>query len=268
MVSRPPSQIDLAAAALLIALDDYPSLNQQEYLLKIERLAAAVQKRLGCAAEVGSMDVIGAINQQLFDVEGFRGNQDDYYDPRNSFLNEVLDRKMGIPITLSLLYLEIGKRLGVELQGVGMPGHFIVKTVHQGIEVFVDPFCRGEILFEEQCKGKLAQIYGKGFRFERSYLNAVNSHQILERLLANLKSIYFNRKNYAKALEAIEKILLIHPDSPEQIRDQGSVHYRLGQLSQAVRDWARYLELAPSAQDADEVEKNLKRVGRLMASRN
>lgn len=268
MVSRPPDQVDLAAAALLIALDEYPGLSVQKYLLEIERIASAVRTRLMSRRDVWPMDAIEAMNCQLFDIERFRGNQDDYYDPRNSFLNEVLDRKTGIPITLSLLYLEIGRRVGVTLYGVGMPGHFIVKVVHRGVEILVDPFCHGEILLEEQCQGKLMQILGQGFKFERSYLDAVNSHQILERMLANLKGIYFDRQDYAKVLDVIEKMLLIRPDSPEHIRDRGSVHYKLGRLSLAVRDWARYLELDPSARDAGEVENNLKRLVRLLAGRN
>jgi regulator of sirC expression with transglutaminase-like and TPR domain len=268
MVSRPPQQIDLATASLLLALDEYPNLSVQEYLLKIDNLSAKIQGRLNGSAQSNPMDVVEAINQQLFEIEGFRGNEEDYYDPRNSFLNEVLDRRTGIPITLSVLYMEIGKRVGLKFQGVGMPGHFIVKTVHHGIDIFVDPFGRGEVLLEKDCKEKLAKIYGETFRFERTYLNAVDAHQILVRMLANLKAIYFGRQNYSKALAVIEKILLIQPDAPEQIRDRGSVHYKLNHLYRAVKDWGRYLELQPQAPDAKEVETNLKRLGHLMAARN
>ena len=127
MVSRPPEQIDLAAAALLIALDEYPALNVSGYLERIDALAERTSSRLLFDAAERPMEAIEAINHQLFEIEGFGGNQEDYYDPRNSFLNDVIDRKTGIPITLSLLYMEVASRVGLKLEGVGMPGHFIVK---------------------------------------------------------------------------------------------------------------------------------------------
>ena len=268
MVSRPPEQMDLAAAALLIALDEYPELNVSDYLERIDLLAERTSARLYSDAVERPMEAIESINYQLFEIEGFRGNQEDYYDPRNSFLNDVLDRKTGIPITLSVLYMEVGRRIGLKVEGVGMPGHFIVKCKHNGAEIFIDAFGRGEILLEEGCERKLTQLHGKDFQFNRSCLDAVNHSQILTRMLHNLKAIYWNQQNYAKALGVIEKLLLINPTAAAEIRDRGFAHYQLNHLSPAIRDWSRYLELRPGAPDAAEVSKSLKVAAQVRAFRN
>ena len=268
MVSRPPEQMDLAAAALLIALDAYPGLNVSDYLERIDLLAERTSAQLHSDAAARPMEAIESINCQLFEIEGFQGNQEDYYDPRNSFLNEVLDRKTGIPITLSVLYMEVGRRIGLKVEGVGMPGHFIVKCKHKGVEIFIDAFGRGEILLEEGCERKLTQLHGKDFQFNRSCLDAVNHSQILTRMLHNLKAIYWNQQNYAKALGVIEKLLLINPTAAAEIRDRGFAHYQLNHLSPAIRDWSRYLELRPSAPDAAEVAKSLKVAAQVRAFRN
>jgi regulator of sirC expression with transglutaminase-like and TPR domain len=268
MVSRPPEQVDLAAASLLIALDEYPGLNVSDYLERIDLLAERTSAQLQPDAAERPLEAIKSINYQLFEIEGFRGNREDYYDPRNSFLNDVLDRKTGIPITLSVLYMEVGRRIGLKIEGVGMPGHFIVKCRHNGAEIFVDAFGRGEILLEEGCARKLTQLHGKDFQFNRSCLDAVNHSQILTRMLHNLKAIYWNQQNYVKALGVIDKLLLINPTAAAEIRDRGFAHYQLNHLSPAIRDWSCYLELRPSAPDAAEVAKSLKVAAQVRAFRN
>ena len=268
MVSRPPEQIDLAVAALLIALDEYPGLNMSGYLKRIDALAERTSAQLLFDAAERPMEAIESINYQLFEIEGFRGNQKDYYDPRNSFLNDVIDRKTGIPITLSVLYMEVGRRIGLNLEGVGMPGHFIVKCKQDGWEIFVDPFGGGEILLEEDCQRKLTQLPGKDFQFNRSCLDAVNHRQILTRMLHNLKAIYWNQQNYTKALGIIEKVLLINPTVAAELRDRGFAHYQLNHLSSAIKDWSRYLELRPGAPDAAEVAKSLKIAAQMLSFRN
>ena len=268
MVSRPPEQIDLGAATLLIALDEYPGLNMSGYLKRIDALAERTSAQLLSNAAERPMEAIESINYQLFEIEGFRGNQEDYYDPRNSFLNDVIDRKTGIPITLSVLYMEVGRRIGLKMEGVGMPGHFIVKCRQDGAEIFVDPFGRGEILLEEGCRRKLTQLHGKDFQFNSSCLDAVNHRQILTRMLHNLKGIYWNQQNYTKALGIIEKVLLINPTAAVELRDRGFAHYQLNHLSSAIKDWSRYLELRPEPSDAAEVSKRLKMAAQVMAFRN
>jgi regulator of sirC expression with transglutaminase-like and TPR domain len=268
MVSRPPEQVNLAIAALLIALDEYPGLNVSDYLERIDELAERTSARLHFDAAERPMETIESINYQLFEIEGFRGNREDYYDPRNSFLNDVLDRKVGIPITLSVLYMEVGRRIGLRIEGVGMPGHFVVKCKHNGVEIFIDPFGRGEVLLPDACERKLTQLHGKDFQFDRSCLEAVTHTQTLTRILRNLKAIYWNQRNYAKALGVIEKLLLINPTAAAEIRDRGFTHYQLNHLSRAIKDWSRYLELRPSAPDAAEVAKSLKVAAQVRAFRN
>jgi regulator of sirC expression with transglutaminase-like and TPR domain len=268
MISRPPEQIELAKAALLIALDEYPALNLTSYLERIGAVARRVSAQLSADPTEHPLEAIECINRQLFKIEGFRGNQDDYYDPRNSFLNEVIDRKTGIPITLSVLYMEIGRRIGLEVEGVGMPGHFIVKCKKGDLDIFVDPFAQGEILLEADCQRKLTQLHGKNFQFRRSYLDVVDHRQILTRMLHNLKGIYWNEQNYAKAVGIIEKILLINPRSASEFRDRGFAHHQLNHLSSAIDDLSRYLELQPGAHDAEEVRKKIKIAARMVAFRN
>lgn len=268
IVSRPSEQIDLAQAALLIALDEYPALSISSYLEHLDLLAAEVAKGLPFCVAERPMEAVEALNRQLFEVEGFKGNQEEYYEPRNSFLNDVIDRRTGIPITLSLLYMEVSRRIGLKVDGVGMPGHFIVKCRHAGLEIFIDPFERGEILLEEGCRRKLIQLHGEKFQFDPSYLNAVDHRQILNRMLLNLKGIYWSRQNYAKALGVIEKRLLISPGAATEIRDRGFAHYRLNRFSSAIADWSRYLQLRPHASDASEVTRNLKIASQALAFRN
>ncbi|MGH9427435.1 MAG: SirB1 family protein [Terriglobia bacterium] len=268
MVSRPPEQIQLAAAALLIALDEYTGLNMTSYLERIAAVAERASAQLLADPVERPMEAIECINYQLFEVEGFRGNQEDYYDPRNSFLNDVIDRKTGIPITLSVLYMEVGRRIGLKVEGVGMPGHFIVKCKKNDVEIFVDPFGQGEILLEEGCQRKLNRLHGKHFQFNRSCLDAVSHRQILTRMLHNLKGIYWNEQNYVNALGVIEKILLINPTAASEFRDRGFAHHRLNHLSLAIKDWSRYLELQPGAPDAAEVARRLKIAARMVAFRN
>jgi len=164
--------------------------------------------------------------------------------------------------------MEVGRRIGLKVEGVGMPGHFIVKCRHNSAEIFIDAFERGEILLEEGCERKLTQLHGKDFQFNRSCLDAVNHSQILTRMLHNLKAIYWNQQNYAKALGVIEKLLLINPTAAAEIRDRGFAHYQLNHLSPAIRDWSRYLELRPGAPDAAEVSKSLKVAAQVRAFRN
>jgi len=265
LVSRPEADLDLARAALLIAEPEYPGLDVARYIEELDRLGAGAAVRINAAQQRTPLETVV---RYLYEELGFHGNTRNYYDPRNSFLNEVLDRKTGIPITLSVLYMEVGRRIGLKVEGVGMPGHFIVKCRHNSAEIFIDAFERGEILLEEGCERKLTQLHGKDFQFNRSCLDAVNHSQILTRMLHNLKAIYWNQQNYAKAIGVIEKLLLINPTAAAEIRDRGFAHYQLNHLSPAIRDWSRYLELRPGAPDAAEVSKSLKVAAQVRAFRN
>jgi len=235
--------IDLGRAALWIAQEAYPNLEAEEYLAALDEMAAELQERL--PPERYPMRILKTLNHYLFEDLGFRGNSEDYYDPRNSFLNEVIDRRTGIPITLSLLYLELARRVDFPMTGVGMPGHFLVRPLFAGAEIFVDPFHQGEILFLEDCQDRLEQIYGPGIPLQDHYLQPTPSRMILVRLLNNLKQIYLSCAELEPALGAVERILLLIPESLPQLRDRGLLYYQLGRWRQARQDLKHYLQQAP-----------------------
>jgi regulator of sirC expression with transglutaminase-like and TPR domain len=264
MLEQPDEQISLARAALLIAASEYPALDPAKYIDRLDRMAANLGGRI--ATETNPYDTIARINRYLYDQEGFIGNSEDYYDPRNSFLNEVLDRKTGIPITLSTVYLEIAERVGLPLVGVGMPGHFLVK--HPFFDILIDPFSKGRILSEEECRDRVTQLLGEQVPFHKAFLQAVSKRHILSRMLNNLHAIYVNARQYRKALEATELSLVITPDSPPELRQRAALHIHFRKHSQAMADLARYLELEPKAEDAHTIRKTISELRRTLAHLN
>lgn len=251
VVSGPEEALDLAEAALLIAQEEHPDLDIATYIRRLDALAAAVQARL--PASPAPTDIIHNLNIQLFHEEGLRGNESAYYDPRNSFLNEVLDRKTGIPITLSVIYLEVGRRLGLPLVGVGFPGHFLVKYTGPDGDIVLDPFSGGTTLTQEQLAQRLRSQYGDHPQLLSQLprlLAPASKKEILVRMLRNLKGIYLRAGDFARALDAIDRIVLIIPDEVMEVRDRGTVHQRLGHIQAALQDFRRYLQAAPNAEDA------------------
>lgn len=242
---------DLAHAALLIAEEEYPQLRPEPYLQRLDLYAEMVTDRL--ANETAPPLLLGEISKLLFAEENFRGNGEAYYDPRNSFLNDVLDRKLGIPLTLSLVYLEIGWRLGLPIEGVNFPGHFLVRYEGEAVRLLVDPFQEGQIRFEDEAQDLLDRVYGGTVQLQDAYLRPAPKRDILVRLLSNLKTIYLNARDDERALSTVERILLIRPDSPEEVRDLGMVFARRGLAEEAIEQLERYLALAPDATDAQRI---------------
>src|SRR5919108_1983198 len=185
-VSGPENRLDLARAALLIASEAYPGLDILRYVAKLEVMAAAVRPTVTTTDDPTLK--IESLNAYLFGERGFRGNAEDYYDPRNSFLNDVVDRRLGIPITLSIIYMEVGRRVGMPLQGVGMPGHFIMKYADAEGDLFIDPFSKGRVLSRQACEDLLQDVYGEPVPFQETFLAPVTKKQILSRILMNLKA--------------------------------------------------------------------------------
>lgn len=243
--------IDLARAALLLAEEEYPQLSAEPYLQRLDLFAEMVKDRL--ANETAAPVLLGEISKVLFEAEGFRGNADAYYDPRNSFLNDVMDRRLGIPITLSIIYLEVGWRLGLPLHGVNFPGHFLVRYEGEAVRLLVDPFQAGEIRFEDEAQELLDRVYGGSVKLQETYLRPASKRDILVRLLSNLKTIYLNTRDDARALSVVERILLIRPESPEEVRDHGMLLARRGQVNEAIAELERYLDVLPAAPDAQRV---------------
>ncbi|ASC69432.1 hypothetical protein XM38_003590 [Halomicronema hongdechloris C2206] len=260
-VQQSDDHIDLAEAALYIAQENYPELDVQAYLNALDTMAAEARERL--PQNPYPLKTLQAINHYLFDDLGFYGNADDYYDPRNSFLNDVIDRRTGIPITLCLIYLEITKRLDFPMAGVGMPGHFLVRPTLDDMAIFVDPFNQGEILFAEDCQERLQQIYGSRAKLQPQHLNVVTAKMLLARMLANLKVIYLQQRDIPKALAAIDRILLMLPKAAVELRDRGLIYYQLGRLVEAQHNLELYLCERPDANDAYEIRHIIQQIERV-----
>lgn len=251
-------RIDLAEAALLCAQDAYPDLDIQSTLSDLDRLATTLQKRL--PADFSTTHRLIALNNYLYKELGFTPNERDYYDPRNSFLNDVLARKTGIPITLSILYLEIGNRLGLKLKGVSFPGHFLVKVRVSGGELVLDPYAGGKSLSEEELRERLGQFAGeqaaKSLPLE-DFLEAASPRQILARLLRNLKVIYMEANDLERALAVMQRLVILLPDVPEERRDRGLAYARLECPRAAAEDLGHYAAQRPHADDAAQVAAHL-----------
>lgn len=250
-IRAPESELDLAEAALLIAAEEYPQLVVAAYLRRLDLLAERVRDRLN--GESAPLLVLQELNRVLFEEEEFRGNADAYYDPRNSFLNDVLDRRLGIPISLSVVHLEVGWRLGLPLEGVGFPGHFLVRYAGGAARILVDAFEGGRLRFEDEAQELLDRVYGGMVRLRPEFLAPATKKQILSRMLSNLKGIYVNAKDDVRALAVIERILLLRPDATAELRDRGVLLARAGRREEAVTELERYLDRVPEAPDAGRV---------------
>jgi regulator of sirC expression with transglutaminase-like and TPR domain len=257
LIDRPEEQIDLAEAALLIAKDANQDLDVGRYLASIDQLADALSARLSKSS--ADPERILALNRFLFEEQGFRPNVDDYYDLRNSFLNEVLDRKVGIPISLSIVYMEVGRRIGLELHGVSFPGHFLVKCkVNEGT-VILDPFGGGASLSLHDLQQRLRDARGAEVSraIVASMLVSANKKEILARMLRNLKAIYLERRDHHQALSLMEWIIALNPTDASQVRDRGLIYLELECFRAALEDLQRYLTLAPDADDVVEMRRRV-----------
>lgn len=257
-IERPDEQINLALSALYIAQEEYPNLDIFEYLNALDTMAAEVKERL--PSQKYPLRIIQSINQYLYEDLGFSGNTTEYYDPRNSFLNQVIERRVGIPITLALVYLEIAKRINFPMVGIGMPGHFLIRPAVAEMEIFVDAFNRGEVMFADDCQERLMQVYGQPVTMQPEFLATVTNRQLLARMLSNLKYIYLNGQQLEKALAAVERILLLFPDNPTEIRDRGLIYYQIGRWVSAANDLETYLAQIPNAQDAPVIRRLLEQI--------
>ncbi|BAY23180.1 hypothetical protein NIES2100_29440 [Calothrix sp. NIES-2100] len=259
-IQQPDEHIDLVKAALYIAQEEYPHLDLQEYLNAFETMAAELQERLPESRY--PLRVIQSINQYLYDDLGFAGNKTNYYDPRNSFLNDVIDRRLGIPITLALVYQEVSRRIDLPMVGIGMPGHFLIRPDITDMEIFVDAFNQGEVLFPQDCEDRLSQMFQQRVQLQPEYLAPVSNRQFLARMLTNLKFIYLKKHDLEKSLAAVERILLLFPGVSIELRDRGLIYYQLGYYPQAAEDLQTYLSKVPDAEDSVAIRRLLTELGR------
>jgi regulator of sirC expression with transglutaminase-like and TPR domain len=265
IVSRKDEEINLAEAALTIAAEEYPRLDMPLYLDKLDRMGDMARERARDA--INSLDQISALNAVLFEELGFRGNRGNYYDPRNSFLNEVIDRRTGIPITLTVVYIEVARRIGLFIEGVGMPSHFIARHEAATGDVFIDVFNSGRLMGEMGCAEMLEEMSGGKFALRPEHLAAVTKKQILARMLANLLGIYSSSDNH-RALAVIERLMIINPDSPQHVRDYGLLLAATGDTSNSIEELERYLALLPDAPDRKTIREQIKAIRQSQARLN
>ena len=252
VTTREDDEIDLATAALLIAAGEYPDLNIDQQLAILDSLAEGAAYRIGTDRD--PFYCVNNLTEYLFDEVGFQGNQTDYYDPRNSYLNEVLQRRTGLPITLCLVCIEVGKRLDIPLVGVGLPGHFVLSHRSQ-TDLIIDPFRRGILLSEEECAQILKNVLGTNVEWDPRYLTPASNREFIARILRNLKGIYLNRRDHEQALDVVDLTMALRPDDLNERRDRGLIYYRLGHYQMALDDLRHFLASAPSGTDTSNVQK-------------
>ena len=256
----------LDRAALSIALEEYPQLDVEEYLHRLDTLAARVEVLAG--QDRKCQNLLDCLNQILFVEEGLRGNTEDYYDPRNSFLNELLDRKQGIPISLSVVYIEVARRLNFPLHGVGFPGHFIVKCIDGDRELLIDPFNGGHLLTLKNCQELLDRVYGGSVAVQPSFLQVMDKKAIILRMLFNLKGIYYQKEEYAKALSVVDRILILSPGIPSEIRDRGLLYMQTSLFAKALADLEYYLVNTTSPEDSSNIQGHIKTLRSIVSGMN
>ena len=256
---------ELARAALVIARIEFPRLDPEPYLMQLDAMGEAARTAIAHDAGTGGdrtlAGAIKSINRYLFDELGFEGNRDKYDDPRNSCLNEVLDRRTGIPITLSAVYLEVARRAGIAMEGVNFPRHFLIRCTDRSSPgtraIILDPFHGGMILSEQKCRVLLQQHVGPEVSFSRSLLAPATRAEIVVRMLLNLKRLYVNMRSFPQARDVIELLVALTPSALSELRDRGLLAYHLNDVTGALRDLQSYLKLASMSElDKDERQEH------------
>jgi regulator of sirC expression with transglutaminase-like and TPR domain len=265
LVSRPDGRIDLARAALSIARWEYPRLDVDAYLERLDGLARAVD---GVRRSPDALGRLHRLREYLFVEQGFAGNRDEYYDPRNSFLNDVLDRRQGIPITLSLVLMEVGKRLGLAIEGIGLPGHFIAGARLDDSQILLDPFNGGALVTPEECEELVGGVVGRPVTLLPEHYAPVSGRQLLTRMLANLKGAFWRRQEWDRVVGAIDRLLVLDPKAASEWRDRGVAWSNLGEVRRGLGDWERYLTEFPDAEDHETVKGHLRRARQKLAQLN
>ena len=274
---------DLATAALFIARLEYPQLDASRYLDQLDQMGSAALDRLGPpSSEVDPLERVEALNTYLYYEQGFAGNEIRYDDPRDSFLNEVLDRRSGIPITLALVYIEVARRAGVPVDGVNFPGHFLLRlrrltdTTSNQTDLIVDPFHGGAILSETDCRRLLRDHVGDEAAFDPRLLMRATKQQILVRMLVNLKRIYVGMRSFPQGRAITELLLALSPSALTELRDRGLLAYHMNDFACALRDLEAYLRFTSrgeektefDSEEHEEIWEHVKTLRRRVASLN
>lgn len=255
LASQPDDHLDLVEASLVIALEERPKLDVGHYLDDVQAWSEAVRDRLHGINDIEQ--VVDAINHVLFEEEGFHGENDDYYDPRSALLSEALDRHAGLPITLSILYIELSRRIGADVAGVALPGRFLVKFSGYFGQVVVDPFDGGRVLSTLELQKMLDALYGGGVQLREHHLRSFTRKEILARELAQLKAAYLAQHALARAAASIDRLLILDDRDAFEVRDRATVAMQMHAYAQAIELFERYLALMPHADDRTRVREQV-----------
>ena len=270
----------LARATLLIARIEYPRLDPEPYVSRLDAMGdaarRAIERHATATGDWSTLSGVKALNDYLFEELQFVGNRDHYEDPRNSCLNEVLDRRTGIPITLSVVYMEVARRAGLQVDGINFPGHFLVRCPERrGSDLIIDPFHAGALLSEHKCRLLLQKHVGNEVAFNKSLLAPATRHQIIVRMLLNLKRIYVNMRSFPQARDVTELLLAITPSALSELRDRGLLAYHLNDVTAALRDLQTYLKLSSmgeldkdAREEHQQIWEHVKTLRRRVASLN
>lgn len=255
IASLPEASVDLVEASLVIALEEEPHLDIDPYIAKVGSWSDAVRVRVEGSRDIER--IVDSINRLLFEEEGFHGEDEDYYDPRSALLNELLDKHAGLPITLSVLYIEISRRLGLEATGVSLPGRFLVKFTGAFGEIVVDPFDGGRVLSTVELQKILDGVYGGGVKLREHHLRSFSRREILARELAHLKAAYLAHHDLPRAAASVDRLLILDDRDPYELRDRAALAMQMHVYDLAIECLERYLALAPTADDQIRVREQI-----------
>ena len=266
LVKAPEPALELARAALLVAAESDPNVDVDARLHTLESWAVELRSRL--EPDWNNLQKLARLRRFVFEELGFRGDTRDYYNPSNSLLHEVMERRLGIPLTLSIIFMELGWRIGIPFEGVGFPGHFLVRLTGEPGDLLLDPFKRGMTVREEDCRHMLREATGGRLEFDDELLASVTKRDMIARLLLNLKGAYLRLNQDAQALAAVDRLLLIHPEDAEEVRDRGLLLFRLQRYGAAYEALSAYLEARRDAPDRETIERHAATLRRLISSLN
>ena len=242
-------QIDLAVASVLIAQSRYPELEGESELDALDSMASVLTDRIQQSKDDSPLHTMNLLSGWLYEELQYKGNHENYYDPRNSYINDIIDRRTGIPIALALIYIEVGRRAGIPLVGIGMPGHFLVG--HLGIEDhFIDPFHNGTLISKEEAMDLFKRLTANRKKWSESFLEPVTNREFIIRMLRNLKAAHLKIKDLPQTVKVLDMLVAINPKVIEERRDRGLIHYQLGNRAQALADLKFFSDsTAPSNKD-------------------
>jgi len=255
MIQRPDAEIDLAHAALLVAAENDPALDVDAEMARLDRWAEELGRRID--PTWNNLQRLARLRTFMYEELGFKGDVRGYYTPANSLLHSVMSRRLGIPLTLSIVFMEIGWRIGVPFEGVGFPGHFLVRLPGEPGDLLLDPYDHGASVHEEDCRRMIELTTGGTVPYDPSMIRSLGKRDMIARLLFNLKVACLKTGDDKGALSAVERLLLLHTNDPPELRDRGLLLYRLDRYREARSSLEAYLRARPDALDREVIERHL-----------